>query len=1239
MAYEQPDPYFVVGGTLSGTALSYVTRHADAELLTALLADDYCYVLDTRQVGKSSLIVRAARRLGEAGRLTAVLDLSTFGDTPTEEQWYGKLLADLVRALGIEDEADAFWEAHTRYSGAQRWFLAVRDLVLPCLHAPMVVFVDEIESVRKLHFSSDGFFAMIRALYNLRATEANAVRLTFCLAGVATPADLIRDPRTTPFNIGKRITLRDFTPDEMLPLAKGLCGTHAQQEAQIVRIGEWTAGHPYLTQRFCQAASAADRPLDTREIDRLCREVFLCRQAQSEEANLHFVRRQILDDTASDDLLVFYSRVRAGRQVLTGSADTLTDRLLLSGLVRVDPLREPPRLMVRNPIYAHVFDRRWAKTSLTSAEAQRHSKAVRRGFLRASVVWCILAVSLLFALMRHRQFVWQQGKLGRITHEFDQVTEDVKELKRQAWGLTTKQEGLHGEIEAQLREKRLLYASNKKLADEKQTKDRQMLGIQAARRSIAGQVRQFQQKAAVLQEESDERSAADRAHQEAAVSGQGFEALKDGLKAVGPALQRGQSPSPEALRSLGQAANIGIYRLFRLPHSFPLETASFSSDNRWIVTAGRSHDVCIWEARTGALRFKAAVLPAKIVNPVVWSAEFSPDGKYLITAGSDQKARIWNLLSLQGSNASCVWSISCGTEPANRVLAQFSPSGRYVAVTGRSSGTYCAAVWDFATQKKLAIQKHTEEIASIDFNNKNCDKLVAERYLAVAGGRSSPLHILDFLLGREAATYTRPMADTVQRACFGYWNDSLYCAGNSGSLVTWNWSKPDVSDPLQEGVAAAYAGHQNSAAIVAASPDGYLLASAGLKDHQVRIWNLWYPKSPLYTLFSPGSNAASIHFSDDSSRMVMTQNRTAEIWLLNNPTYGGAGGTLFTVSLSPDGSIVAAPTNDRVTFWTTERAKNHCYFKNWARQFLGSKGIDKFPGRVLHVIYSQDGRRLATASALGDVRVWSVPADGGPIHEYVELKGHSRDSQVNCVAFSPDGRLLLSASDDGTAQIWDVPTRQPLRSLPHPGKVLCCAFSPDGKEILTGCTDGIIRLYDREGHYLREIRSLALLQEHSQIDVWSVVFSPDGRRFAAGSGDGNAYLWDRATGNLIAVLPYGHGQVFSAQFSSDGRRILTVGGGGYAEVWNVEEAIQAAGKGQIILSSLSFYSNSAALCGGVFSANGQYIYVAGVDCLVHRYSVTLDAFLKEARRIRRMAGIREPSARQGHLPTNLRINE
>src|SRR5689334_6187554 len=84
--------FFITGGTLPLEASSYVTRKADAELLEHLLEGEFCHVLTTRQMGKSSLMVRTASRLRAEGVSVAMLDLTALGRNLTAEQWYGGLL-------------------------------------------------------------------------------------------------------------------------------------------------------------------------------------------------------------------------------------------------------------------------------------------------------------------------------------------------------------------------------------------------------------------------------------------------------------------------------------------------------------------------------------------------------------------------------------------------------------------------------------------------------------------------------------------------------------------------------------------------------------------------------------------------------------------------------------------------------------------------------------------------------------------------------------------------------------------------------------------------------------------------------------------------------------------------------------------------------------------------------------------------------------------------------------------
>ena len=123
----------------------------------------------------------------------------------------------------MEDELEAFWFEHQRLGPLQRWMQALSEAVPSQHQQPIVIFVDEIDVVRSLQqFSTDEFFAAIRACYNRRSEEPIFNRLSFCLLGVATPSDLIQDTRITPFRIGCRIELEDFTDAEAAPLATGL---------------------------------------------------------------------------------------------------------------------------------------------------------------------------------------------------------------------------------------------------------------------------------------------------------------------------------------------------------------------------------------------------------------------------------------------------------------------------------------------------------------------------------------------------------------------------------------------------------------------------------------------------------------------------------------------------------------------------------------------------------------------------------------------------------------------------------------------------------------------------------------------------------------------------------------------------------------------------------------------------------------------------------------------------------
>ena len=109
-------------------APSYVHRKADDELYEALTDAEFCYVLDARQIGKSSLMVSTAVRLRQANATCVILDITSVGHNVTVDQWYFGMLITIGAQTGVDDKAIEFWDSHAGLGPMQRLMQAVRDI-------------------------------------------------------------------------------------------------------------------------------------------------------------------------------------------------------------------------------------------------------------------------------------------------------------------------------------------------------------------------------------------------------------------------------------------------------------------------------------------------------------------------------------------------------------------------------------------------------------------------------------------------------------------------------------------------------------------------------------------------------------------------------------------------------------------------------------------------------------------------------------------------------------------------------------------------------------------------------------------------------------------------------------------------------------------------------------------------------------------------------------------------------
>ena len=357
---------YQLGGGLNPDASTYVIRPTDRQLYQQILKGDFCYVFSPRQMGKSSLRNKTMSQLQQKGYRCAAIDLTEIGSVNlTPEQWYGTLSFYLDERLQIshfdsDSEFSDWWRKSLSLLSPQAKFERfISQIVLKNIDTRVFIFIDEIDSVRRLSFDTDDFFAFIRSFYDGKSKNNDHYRIDFILLGAATPYSLVCNPESTPFNIGTSITLSGLEFNEIRPLFKGIEERCDDPLIVLKEVLAWTGGQPFLTQKICylikKEVDRIEGGDESKRVEKLVKNKIISNWLTKDEPeHLDVIQQRIIHSKNKLVLLDIYQQILMGKPVAWNKSQ-IQQELVLSGLV----CEKNGFLKVFNSIYENIFDLDW----------------------------------------------------------------------------------------------------------------------------------------------------------------------------------------------------------------------------------------------------------------------------------------------------------------------------------------------------------------------------------------------------------------------------------------------------------------------------------------------------------------------------------------------------------------------------------------------------------------------------------------------------------------------------------------------------------------------------------------------------------------------------------------------------------------------------------------------------------------------------------------------------------------
>jgi WD40 repeat protein len=1098
--------YYKFGGSLKFNHPSYVVRQADRDLYNFLKAREYCFVLNSRQMGKSSLRVRVSKQLRDEGIECAALDLTLIGVHAASEQWYKSLARQLLDSLELDEiDLNQCWQQSEGLTEVQR-LQKIIELILQYIPNRLVIFIDEIDSLLKIPFKDD-FLAFIRACYNRRVDDTIYDRLSFCLLGVAAPTDLIEDKERTPFNIGRSVDLSGITFAEGKDALLGGLADLQQPEQILQQILFWTGGQPFLIQKLCSlvADKIEENDVNIAEIV----EEFIIHNWESQDRPEHLktIRvRLLVNKQKSVRLLELYRQILQGKILANESEEQII--LRLTGVA----VKRNGCLQVYNPIYQRIFNEDWLQEQLNqlrpySTELKQWLQSER------NPMYLVQGQALVDTL------AWSKDKsLSDIDYQF--LAASQAEQDRKANQIL---------LEANQKARQLIWRGGLILG---------IASLLSIFLAIATTIYSQQQLSLAREGIRLEKAGIkaltefDSKQLDGLVSA--IQAGKDLKKIISDNQSLAEYPTVSPLSALLNILS-KIKEKNRLEsHNKGVTSVNFSPDGKLIITGSNDGTLKLWQANGELLKTLKPSQTESSVN----SVSFSPDGRFIASGNQEGLLTLWTadgklLKNLKQEEPIYTLSFSPNSQmivsagrngliklwTVDSILKKtlyhnstihalaFSPQGK-IFITGDGNGVI--TFWSLEGQVIKKIQGHSwEGINSLAFSPDGSLLASASIDKTIKVWKSNG-QLLKTLSGHQ---------QSVHSVLFSRDGQKIISGSIDRTVKLWT-----IDGQLQE----TLPGHTGGVYSISLSPDGKTLASAS-EDTTVKLWQLADRETQL--LMQPGEEEViGVGFSRDGRTIVAGNiNGLVNQWQLNKkqPKKWIDLKTLATTSLdfNLDSQLLASGQIDGKII------------------IVNSQKIIKIlpgnQGEITSIKISPDGTKFISGNESGTIKLWR--SDGTLLKTLAAHQG-----SVNSLSFSPNSQTFISGSQDRTIKFW----RQDgtlIKTLTDEslGEINMVSFSPDNQTIAAVTHRDLIQLWN-ERRIIREINS------GSADEIRIVNFSSDGKMIAVGGSSGKVELWAfQEKPTLLLTLETATNSVSSMKFSYNSKSLAVGYSNGTILIWNI----------------------------------------------------------------------------------------